>query len=346
MATIIKAIDFFCGAGGMTRGLLDAGLTVLAGIDNDKRLRETYETNNSPSQFFCLDARELDIHDLRLRLGICKTDTVVYAACTPCQPFSSLNRAARQDDRKDLLIAFGELVRQAPPDFIIVENVPGLHHSYGLEIQKKFLEQIRSVGFDNDNVLIECLDAAEFSVPQTRKRFIMMASRHGPVKKPIRGRKRLTVKDAISRYDPLVHGSKGESKKLLNHEARKLMDHHLKLVRAVPKDGGSRKDVQDETLLLKCHRRKPKVHKDVFGRMAWSKPSPTMTRRCTDVYCGRFAHPDQDRGISLREAAALQTFPDDYEFFGTFHHIAGQIGNAVPVRFARRLGEAAARSLD
>src|ERR1035438_2314694 len=141
MANRIKVIDFFCGAGGMTRGLLDAGLLVLAGIDNDGRLRQTYETNNTPSRFLCEDVRKLDVCALRERLGIRKRDTVVYAACTPCQPFSSLNRGAKEDDRKELLLAFGDLVVQSPPDLLIVENVPGLHHVYGRDVQQRFLAQ-------------------------------------------------------------------------------------------------------------------------------------------------------------------------------------------------------------
>src|SRR5262249_49760332 len=97
--------------------------------------------------------------------------------------------------------------------------------------------------------------------------------------------------------------------------------------------------VQDQSILLKCHQKNPKVHKDVFGRMKWDGPAPTLTGRCTDVYCGRFTHPEQDRGISLREAAAIQTFADDYKFHGTYFHIAKQIGNAVPVKLARALGD-------
>jgi len=339
--TPIKAVDFFCGAGGMTRGFLDAGIEVLAGVDNDCRLRQTYETNNSPSRFVCADVRNLDFEELRDHLRLGKRDLLLYAACTPCQPFSSLNRAAKDDDRKDLLLVFGEIVKSHPPDLIVVENVPGLHHAYGREIHQKFLDQIRSVGFDE--VFTDCLDAADYSVPQTRKRFIMITSRLGKARKPSRSSKPRTVRDAIAHYPLLRHG--GSDGHHFNHAARRLMDHHLVIVRAIPKDGGSRADVTDESILLKCHREKPKVHKDVFGRMAWGKPAPTLTGRCTDVYCGRFVHPDQDRGISLREAASLQTFPDDYEFFGTFFHIAQQIGNAVPVRFAKKLGQAARLSV-
>ena len=130
-----------------------------------------------------------------------------------------------------------------------------------------------------------------------------------------------------------------------NHVTRRLLPHHRRILAAIPKDGGSRSAISDTSILLKCHREHPNVHKDVFGRMAWDSQAPTLTGRCTDVYNGRFAHPDQDRGISLREAAALQTFADNYTFFGTYFNIAQQIGNAVPVALARRLGRAAIDSL-
>jgi DNA (cytosine-5)-methyltransferase 1 len=338
---LIKAIDFFCGAGGMTRGLLDANIDVLAGVDNDVRLRSTYELNNSPSRFICTDVRRVDIDDLRRSLKIRSRDLVLYAACTPCQPFSSLNRADKDDERKSLLLVFGALVKASPPDLIVVENVPGLHHAYGRDVHERFMEQIRSVGFDYH--FTDCLDAADYSVPQTRKRFVMIASRVGKIRKPRRGSKVLTVADAIQGFPPIQHGDSDKS--VLNHVARRLMPKHLVIIGAIPKSGGSRSDVVDTSILLQCHRDKPRVHKDVFGRMAWDRPSPTLTGRCSDVYCGRFVHPEQDRGISLREAAALQTFPDDYEFVGSFFHIAQQIGNAVPVSFARKLGHAARLSL-
>jgi len=333
----IKAIDFFCGAGGLTRGLLDAGVVVLAGVDNDDRLKLTYESNNAPSKFVCADIDEVDIHSLRDQLGIADDDAVLYAACTPCQPFSTLNQKRGKDDRKSLLLSFAKLVREAPPDFIIVENVPGLSNAYGREIYESFVETLDDCGLvHRDGAL---LDARDYGVPQIRKRFIMLASGHGPIALPKkrRGRKP-TVRTALKRFPSPVFA--GEPPLLPNHIAREPKPHHLKILEAVPKDGGSRGDVENTSILLACHQRNPKLHKDVFGRMAWGDPSPTLTCRCTDVYCGRFAHPEQDRGLSLREAAALQTFEDDYVFHGSFFHSAAQIGNAVPVRLARSLGGA------
>lgn len=337
---MIKAIDFFCGAGGLTRGLLDAGVEVLAGVDNDERLRESYERNNSPSRFFGQDIRDIDIHQMRQDLGVGGEDLVLYAACTPCQPFSTLSRLKGKDERKHLLSAFGALVREAPPDFILVENVPGLNTVYGREIYEQFREVLERCFFSG--IYADFLDAKDFGVPQVRKRFILLASRHGDVATPRQVAAVENVRDHIDKYPPIEDGE--ESDGFLNHVSRRLMPHHKVIVRAVPKDGGSRRDVKDTSILLKCHQERPNVHKDVFGRMSWDAPAPTLTGRCTDIYCGRFTHPDQDRGISLREAAALQTFADEYEFFGTFFHMAHQIGNAVPVRFAEKLGEAVLRS--
>ena len=334
---MIKAIDFFCGAGGLTRGLLDAGISVVGGVDNDKRLRETYSRNNDPSVFIYKDIREVEIDDLRDELGIVPSDVVLYAACTPCQPFSTLNAMKGDDDRKSLLMDFARIVAERPPDFIIVENVPGLNNARGREIYRQFAETLKNRKFA---IPADMLDAKYLGAPQTRKRFILIASRRGELSLPTPdgSAEVKTVASAIAKYPAIADGEKSDA--YPNHEAKKLQPHHKKIVMAVPKDGGSRSDVADTSILLKCHQRNPKAHKDVFGRMAWNKPSLTLTCRCTDVYCGRFTHPEQHRGISLREAAALQTFPDDYEFFGkSFLEKSRQIGNAVPVEVGRRLGE-------
>ena len=334
---MIKAIDFFCGAGGLTRGLLDAGIMVEAGLDNDSRVRKTYEENNQPSRFITADIKNVDIHALREELNILPHEPSLYAACTPCQPFSTLNTMHAQDGRKSLLLDFASIVEQAPPDYIIVENVPGLGNAFGEEIFSVFKNILANCGFQIDAAK---LDAKEYGVPQTRKRFILVASRHGPPRLPSQTtpKRFTTVGDSIRRFPAISHGDQSADYK--NHVARKLLPHHLRIVEAVPANGGSRRDVKDTSILLKCHQKNPKAHKDVFGRMSWDLPAPTLTCRCTDVYCGRFTHPEQHRGMSLREAAALQTFGDDYEFFGdSILEQARQIGNAVPVRLAKLLGD-------
>ena len=334
---MIKAIDFFCGAGGLTRGLLDAKISVVAGVDNDNRIRKTYESNNKPSRFIASDIKDVDIDALREELDICPKEPTLYAACTPCQPFSTLNTMHAVDKRKSLLLDFATIVEQAPPDYIIVENVPGLSNAVGKDIYESFKKTLKKHGFRID---AEMLDAKEFGVPQTRKRFILVASRHGHPRLPNPTTKERfkTVRDSIRKFPAIAHGQCSDSYK--NHLARELRPHHLRIVEAVPVNGGSRKDVADTSILLKCHQKNPGAHKDVFGRMSWDLPAPTLTCRCTDVYCGRFIHPAQHRGISLREAAALQTFDDQYEFFGdSILEQARQIGNAVPVSLAKLLGD-------
>jgi len=335
---MIKAIDFFCGAGGLTRGLLDASIKVLAGIDNDKRLQDTYEKNNCPSKFYPIKIEDVDIFGLREELGITEQDKVLYAACTPCQPFSHLNKQKDKGKKRELLLAFGEIVEKCPPDFILIENVPGLKNAYGKEIYEIFLGIIESVGFIPDYRYSEFLDANNFDVPQVRKRFILLASKHGELVEPQESDEKLTVGSVLKKYPAIRNG--GKSKKFKNHEARKLPSNHIRIIEAVRKDGGNRADIEDQSILLPCHRNKPKTYKDVFSRMAWDRPSPTMTARCTEVANGRFAHPTQNRAISYREAAALQSFGDDYVFYGSNFHIGQQIGNAVPPKFAQKLGEA------
>ena len=334
---MIKAIDFFCGAGGLTRGLLDAGILVVAGVDNDGRLQKTYERNNHPSHFISKDIRDIEIESLRECLGIGPSEPTLYAACTPCQPFSTLNTMHAVDKRKSLLLDFAKIVQESPPDYIIVENVPGLGNSVGRDIFLEFKGILNKLEFEIDAAM---LDAKDFGVPQTRKRFILIASRHGHPHLPIptSGVPFETVGDSIRRFPPIADGKQSTLYK--NHIARKLLPHHMRIVEAVPTNGGSRKDVVDTSILLKCHQKNPKAHKDVFGRMSWDLPAPTLTGRCTDVYCGRFIHPEQNRGISVREAAALQTFDDQYEFFGdSILEQARQIGNAVPVELAKLLGQ-------
>ncbi len=336
---MIKAIDFFCGAGGLTRGLLNAGVSVLAGVDNDERLRKTYMHNNAPSRFINSDINAVKIHEFRKELGIQAEDVTLYAACTPCQPFSTLSRLKGKDERKFLLLVFAQIVEEYPPDFILVENVPGLNNGAGKDIYEEFTRVLERCGF---SAYAGLLDAKHFGVPQTRKRFILVASRDANVSLPIPQTKAdrfATVRESIEKYPAIADGE--ESNAYPNHVARQLQPHHKRIVEAVPKDGGSRLDVSDTSLLLTCHQKNPKAHSNVFSRMAWDAPSPTLTSRCADVYSGRFVHPEQHRGLSLREAAALQTFDDDYEFFGaSISGISRQIGNAVPVKLAEQLGRA------
>ncbi|MCK4436812.1 DNA cytosine methyltransferase [bacterium] len=337
------AIDLFCGAGGLTRGLLDAGIEVKMGIDFDDSFRRSYEHNNKPAIFYRADVRTLNGNDLERNLDIKPTELFLMAACAPCQPFSRHINNHRYDRRKSLLLEVGRILTefQRKPDFLLLENVPRIYKIDNGRILKKFLRLMANLGY---NYKADVIDAKHYGVPQTRRRFIMLAVRKelyaGKVVFPDRiyGKGLLpykTVRNAIAHLPRLRAGQRHKS--VPNHECANMRDINRKRLSHVPKNGGSRTAWPKE-LILNCHVDHT-GHKDVYGRMKWDAPSPTLTCRCTSISNGRFGHPIQLRAISLREAAFLQTFPEDYEFFGMFGNMAMQIGNAVPVRLAKILGE-------
>ena len=338
---MLKALDFCCGAGGLTQGLLQAGIPVLAGLDKDPALEQTYSRNNAPSPFLQADLTTLELKALRAELGITATDQVLYAAGLPCQPYSNLNPAKTPDPRSSPLAAFLRLLQAQPPEFLLLENVPGLSRRRGQAQHQELLSLLTRLGYQWNSAL---LDAKDYSVPQTRKRYILLAAKNGPAPAfppPSHGPGRYaTVRQAIANYPALRDGETNPD--IPNHTARPLQPQHRRLLAGIPKDGGRRQDLKDPSLLLPAHQALPATaRRDVFGRMAWAEPAPTLTTRCGDVYCGRFGHPEQERGLSLREAAALQTFPEDYVFYGkSFSAIAKQIGNAVPPKLAQALGQA------
>lgn len=193
----------------------------------------------------------------------------------------------------------------------------------------------------SDRYVAGRVDAKWYGVPQSRARWVVIASTcaqpvmpqptHGPGLMEYE-----TVRRAISHYPKLQAGA--ESKTFPNHRAANLTELNLKRVRATPHDGGGRLDWPEE-LVLDCHRGRYKGHSDVYGRLRWNAPAPTLTCRCYSISNGRYTHPEQNRAISLREAASLQSFSDDYRFYGVSQsEIAAQIGNAVPVRMGEALG--------
>ena len=341
----MRALDFFCGAGGLTRGLLDAGVEVVAGYDSDERCREAYERNNRvPFHGDRIDDLEPSSATLTEYTG--GTDDLLFAACAPCQPFSKILQNGATTHDPTLLSAFGRLVAAVRPAYVLVENVPGIGRGVGRETLARFRQMLDGCGYG----WVDCiLDAKHFGVPQNRRRFVLLATRSGrtpalPERTHGRGGKKLrTVRDAIRDFPPI---EAGESCPLVpNHQAARVSDRNLKRLRATPHDGGDRRS-WPEHLWLDCHRKDNSGHSDVYGRMAWDRPAPALTGRCHSISNGRYGHPEQDRAISLREAAAIQTFPDRYEFFGYSKAIARQIGNAVPVLLARRLGEQILRTAE
>lgn len=328
-------IDFFCGGGGMTKGLIESGIDVLFGFDSNPNCKETYERNNN-IPYLCLDITKLDIEELIARFPeIDHNEELIAIGCAPCQPFSKQRHSEQEHIATNLLDYFGEVVAAIMPGFVVIENVPGIE---GKPVFLRFVALLREHEY---NITYKVLNAKDFGVPQNRRRLVMIASRicipelpektHGNERQPYQ-----TVRDTIYEYPAIRAGEKDDA--IPNHVAAKLSSINIRRIQATPHDGGGRMDWPKE-LILNCHSGKHKGHTDVYGRMRWNQVAPTLTSKCFSLSNGRFGHPVQDRAISLREAAALQSFPDDYVFYGSQVEIGKQIGNAVPVILAERIGE-------
>ena len=332
--TGVVGIDFFCGAGGLTHGLLKAGINVLKGIDIDSTVKDTYLKNNHGATFLNKDIRQLSSHEVIEGINIGQKK-LLLAGCAPCQPFSSQNRSEKRgtDQRRSLIMEFARFIKELEPEYILVENVPGFSKDKNY---KSFMEILKKLEYKFDEGV---LNAADYGVPQKRLRYVILASKTHHIRLPDAeyGQNRIkyrTVGDIIRKFPKLEAGE--TSSRVQNHIARKLSSINLKRIKSIPKNGGSRDSLPD-SLKLDCHT-KHNGHSDVYGRMSWDKPAPTLTCRCTCLTNGRFGHPEQDRAISPREAAALQTFPDNYIFYGNVTDTTKHIGNSVPVLFAERLG--------
>jgi DNA (cytosine-5)-methyltransferase 1 len=323
------AVDLFCGSGGVTAGLKAAEWTVIAAVDNDPVASNTYRLNH-PEVTFIEDDITAPSTAVALAQAVAGVSIDLMVICAPCQPFSSQNRKRGNDDREQLIVKSLALVEIVDPKLIFFENVPGLAGpSYRTVLAELRLELTR-LGYCMTDPLVK--DAAEFGVPQRRRRCIMVASKNAvsleafitaDLQQPER-----TVYDAIFRLMILDNGDRHPTDPL--HCARTHSPLALQRLRNIPRDGGSRSNLP-AYLELACHKaRDSNAFPDVYGRMSWDRVAPTLTTGCTDVTKGRYAHPQQDRAITLREAARLQTFDDDYRFTGNRSDIARQIGNAVP----------------
>ena len=335
----MRAVDLFCGAGGLTLGLRRAGWDVVAGIDVDDAVEATFESNNSEAAFMPADLRSVTVEEIRILAGNTPSNELLLAGCAPCQPFSKQRRGGpRNRAEATLLGQFARLVRELEPKVVLMENVPGITAVPGFSSLRRFLKTLHECGYECDH---RVLNARDFGVPQHRRRYVLLAARGSAASLPSPAKDAAsdepTVRKAIERFPALDAGEDNPS--IPNHYAARLSARNLQRIRATPVNGGSRRDWPKE-LELACHR-KTLGFSDVYGRMWWDRVAPTLTSRCNSLSNGRFGHPEQNRAISLREAAALQTFPDDYEFFGAKNRIAGWIGNAVPVSFGEALGRAA-----
>jgi DNA (cytosine-5)-methyltransferase 1 len=335
----IVAVDMFCGAGGVTCGLSRAGIRVALGVDNREECRLTYALNNSPAKFLREDIRNLTGRKLLSHVsGIEEDDYLLLAACAPCQPFSQHNRRGRDASQRTVLCCVENIVGELCPDFLFLENVPGIQNVSGFSAFRRLLH---TLGMLKYKVKFQTVDARDYGVPQTRRRLVLLASVYNDVEWPMPTHGNdaplspfVTVRDAISRFPQLNAGESHPTQ--ANHVAARLSLRNLRRMQLTKADGGSRMEWPSE-MHLKCHRTHD-GHPDVYGRLRWDAPAPTLTTKCTSLSNGRYGHPEQDRAISVREAAALQGFDDNYIFYGMIQDATRQVGNAVPPILTERFG--------
>ncbi len=333
----IKVVDFFCGCGGTSAGLQASGMDIIAGVDIDANALATYKHNFPKATIFNENIASLEFSKIEEVIGTNNNDLVLFAACAPCQPFSTQNRLKHyNDERITILGEFHKFVKHFQPDYIILENVPGIQAVENGPFTQ-FLNFLVSELYEFDFGIKNALD---YGVPQSRRRLVLIASKEQKIPLPIEthGGKKLpykTLKDAISKYPELEAGETCEV--VANHGCASLQKITLDRLKHTP-EGGDRRN-WPEGMILNCHKNHS-GHTDVYGRLRWDKHSVTLTTKCISISNGRFGHPEQDRALSVREAAALQTFDDGFVFIGSTRNAGKQVGNAVPVKFAKALGDA------
>ena len=311
-------------------------------LDHDADARESFLANFPDARFELMDIRDVSVDAIRCRVESERPNPVLFCGCAPCQPFSKQNTKRpklEQDERVPLLAHFARLIEGCQPDLVFVENVPGLQK---LDSDSQpfggFLSRLDSAGYKVD---YRAPRLARYGVPQNRRRLVLVGSRHGAILLPdethgpgTSNERYATVRDWIFHLPPIRAGE--EHEKVPNHKAANLSAPNLKRIKVTPEGGGHRD--WPEHLRLECHKGFS-GYTDVYGRMSWDAPASGLTTRCISYSNGRFGHPEQDRAISIREAACLQTFPESFVFRGCMASMARQIGNAVPVRLAMLIGQ-------
>lgn len=324
-----KALDLFSGCGGLTQGLKDAGFAVIGAVEIDALAAETYRDNHPGIYVWEKDIKTLSINEVidQLQLEPGKLD--LLAGCPPCQGFSAIRTLngslTVKEPRNELVFDFLRFVSGLRPKTIMMENVPGLASD---ERMVRFCNELRKLGYAYQ---LKILNTADYGVPQRRHRMILIGSLYGNVNFAPEDPTRKTVRQTIAHLK-----KPGKSGDPIHDLPEKRSSSIMELIKMIPKNGGSRKDLGKDRQ-LECHR-KCNGFKDVYGRMAWDDVAPTITTGCVNPSKGRFLHPEEDRAITLREAALLQSFPPDYNFSlkrGKYP-AATMIGNALPPVFIKK----------
>ncbi|HEY0457507.1 MAG TPA: DNA cytosine methyltransferase [Pyrinomonadaceae bacterium] len=358
----IKVYDFFSGCGGTSAGLRNSGMDIVLGLDFDKDAGETFTRNFPESNFICADIREIKQEDLEIYIdkNPNRDNKILFTGCAPCQPFSVLNRwrdshlkkirseeefkvsIEKEKLKENLLLQFIRFIKYYLPDFIFVENVPGFQKiSSEHGPFRELLRVLDELGYHYPEPRI--VEMKKYGVPQRRRRIVIIASRLGKIDYPKETHDGehipfVTVFDKIGGKNALPPIAAGEKHPWIpNHQAANLSELNLQRIKSLLP--GQNRLYWADDLKLKCHKGKDHVYSDVYGRLFWNEPATGLTTKCISLSNGRFGHPDQNRAISTREAARLQTFSDDFIFEGPLTSVARQIGNAVPTLFAERFGD-------
>lgn len=338
-----SVIDVFCGVGGLAHGFKLEGFPLACGIDVDEKCKYAFEANNNTT-FRQLDVAKLTGEELNKEFHASVPRVLV--GCAPCQPFSLYNQK-NSDPQWKLLKQFARLIDEARPDVVSMENVPRLKNFKKGSVLSSFIRTLKKAKY---HVWCEPVFCPDYGVPQNRTRLVLLASRLGPIKMdpPTHGENDyVTVADAIGKLPKLEVGEVDPDDPL--HRCSGLSKTNIERIKSA-KPGGTWRD-WNPALVTECHRRETgRGYASVYGRMVWKEPSPTITTQYYGFGNGRFGHPDQDRAISLREGAILQTFPRDYEFTAPgediyFTRVGRMIGNAVPVLLARAIARTIKRHL-
>ncbi len=340
---VASVIDIFCGAGGLSHGFFLEDFLISCGIDADEGCKYAFEQNND-APFVRRDIVDVDPEKLAEEFtpGIPR----ILVGCAPCQPFSKYTQA-REDPKWRLLEDFATLITKIRPNVVSMENVPQLVHFKGGELFGSFIQCLQQGGYE---VAWEITYCPNFGIPQSRSRLVLIASLHGKPNLPEsthQPHEYLTARDAIGGMPPLSAGEIHRRDSL--HRASRLSAINMERIRTST-PGGSWRDWHTH-LVTDCHKRTSgKGYAAVYGRMSWDEPAPTMTTQFYGFGSGRFGHPQQDRGISLREGAILQSFPRNYEFVApgnpvNLKAVGRLIGNAVPVELARAVARAIKKHL-
>jgi DNA (cytosine-5)-methyltransferase 1 len=339
----LKAVDFFCSGGGMSYGMMQAGIEILAGIDVDESCKATYLANIKGAKFIHADMFKLKEEDLEKQVSLKRNDdNLILIGCSPCQ-FWSIIKTDKTKSRKskNLLKEFRRFVEYFNPGYVVVENVPGVLRKKKESGLCSFIKYLKKNGY---MVHFKVHEVSDFGVPQHRKRFTLIANRVSRLELapiPISDKK-TTVRDVLGIRNgfPKVDAGHKDNTPFM-HTVANLTQINIQRLNSTAKDGGTRiAYAYNEELAPDCHKNDIINFKDTYGRMFWDKPAPTITTKFVSISNGRFAHPEENRAISLREGAVLQSFPKNYIFkTRTMGSTARMIGNAVPPKYAEAIGK-------